>query len=235
MSAIVTARPTRVRYWVIVFAVALAVITYIDRVSLGSAEISIRTDLGLTHKQMGLVFTCFGIAYALFRNSQRIPGRCDRSAQGTDADRAVVVVFHRRHRFGFQPRVAGCDSVPVRRRRGGMLPESNQDFHHMASERGKSARAGHHVVERALGRRFHSSAGGLGDANGGLAARVRDFRLHRVGLDAAVLPLVPQRSITEPQAQHCGTRTVAGKRRQRVRAATGTCLGQSLHARGRFG
>jgi MFS family permease len=66
MSAIVTARPTRVRYWVIVFAVALAVITYIDRVSLGSAEISIRTDLGLTHKQMGLVFTCFGIAYALF-------------------------------------------------------------------------------------------------------------------------------------------------------------------------
>src|ERR1700679_2294284 len=66
MSAMATQAPTRVRYWVIVFAVALAVITYIDRVSLGSAEISIRTDLGLTHKQMGLVFTCFGIAYALF-------------------------------------------------------------------------------------------------------------------------------------------------------------------------
>ena len=32
--------PTRVRYWVIVFAVALAVVTYIDRVSFGNAEMS---------------------------------------------------------------------------------------------------------------------------------------------------------------------------------------------------
>ena len=70
MSAIVTARPTRVRYWVIVFAVALAVITYIDRVSLSVAEKSIRGDLGLTHEQMGIIFSCFGFAYALFE----IPG-----------------------------------------------------------------------------------------------------------------------------------------------------------------
>jgi ACS family glucarate transporter-like MFS transporter len=65
-----TEAPTRVRYWVIVFAVALAVVTYIDRVSFGNAEKSIREDLGLTHEQMGIVFSCFGIAYALFE----IPG-----------------------------------------------------------------------------------------------------------------------------------------------------------------
>src|SRR5918911_1248762 len=45
-------RPTRVRYWVIVFAVTLSVVTYIDSV------------------QMGWAFTAFGIAYALFE----IPG-----------------------------------------------------------------------------------------------------------------------------------------------------------------
>jgi MFS transporter, ACS family, glucarate transporter len=70
MSAMATQAPTRVRYWVIVFAVTLAVITYIDRVSLSAAEKSIREDLGLTHEQMGVVWFCFGIAYALFE----IPG-----------------------------------------------------------------------------------------------------------------------------------------------------------------
>jgi MFS family permease len=50
---------------VIVFAVTLAVITYIDRVSISFAEKSIREDLGLTHVQMGWAFTAFGWAYAL--------------------------------------------------------------------------------------------------------------------------------------------------------------------------
>jgi len=63
-------RPTRVRYWVIVFAMTLAVITYIDRVSIGFALPDIRKDLGLTSVQMGWAFTAFGWAYALFE----IPG-----------------------------------------------------------------------------------------------------------------------------------------------------------------
>ncbi len=60
------ARPTRVRYWVIVFAVTLAVITYIDRVSLSFASLVIRHDLGLTTAQMGWAFGAFGLAYAMF-------------------------------------------------------------------------------------------------------------------------------------------------------------------------
>ncbi len=59
-------RPTRVRYWVIVFAVALAVITYIDRVCISQAATSIQGELGLSKVQMGWVFTAFGLAYAIF-------------------------------------------------------------------------------------------------------------------------------------------------------------------------
>src|SRR5215831_5800612 len=63
-------RPTHVRYWVIVFAVTLAVVTYIDRVCISSAAPSIRQDLKLSYEQMGWAFTAFGWAYALFE----IPG-----------------------------------------------------------------------------------------------------------------------------------------------------------------
>jgi len=62
--------PTRVRYWVIVFAATLAVITYIDRVSLSYAAPFISKDLGLDSRHMGWGFTAFGWAYAMFE----IPG-----------------------------------------------------------------------------------------------------------------------------------------------------------------
>ena len=61
-----TERPTRVRYWVIFFAVALSVITYIDRVALSLSRKQVATDLHLTDEQMGLVFGAFALAYALF-------------------------------------------------------------------------------------------------------------------------------------------------------------------------
>jgi len=63
-------RPTTVRYWVIVFAVTLAVVTYIDRVCISMAMPFMSKDLGLDTKQMGIAFTAFGWAYALFE----IPG-----------------------------------------------------------------------------------------------------------------------------------------------------------------
>ena len=52
-------RPTRVRYWVIVFAVTLSVITYIDRVCISQAAPLMRADLGLTAEQMGWAFSMF--------------------------------------------------------------------------------------------------------------------------------------------------------------------------------
>jgi MFS family permease len=62
--------PTHARYWVIVFAITLAVITYIDRVCISKAAPLIQRDLGLTKEQMGYAFAAFGWAYALFE----IPG-----------------------------------------------------------------------------------------------------------------------------------------------------------------
>jgi MFS transporter, ACS family, glucarate transporter len=59
-------KPTRVRYWVVVFSVTLAIITYIDRAALGLAAPGITKDLGLTKSQMGTVFVGFLLAYSLF-------------------------------------------------------------------------------------------------------------------------------------------------------------------------
>jgi MFS family permease len=63
-------RPTRVRYWVIFFAVTLAIVTYIDRVCISQAMPLMRTELHLTQVQTGLVFSAFTLSYALFE----IPG-----------------------------------------------------------------------------------------------------------------------------------------------------------------
>src|SRR5258706_11341117 len=69
-TSVSTQAPTRVRYLVIVFAVTLAVITYIDRVCISQAAPDISRDLGFTKEQMGYVFLAFALAYALFE----IPG-----------------------------------------------------------------------------------------------------------------------------------------------------------------
>jgi MFS family permease len=63
-------RATRARYWVIVFAVTLAVIQYIDRVCISKAMPAIQRDLGFSNVQAGYVFGAFTLAYALFE----IPG-----------------------------------------------------------------------------------------------------------------------------------------------------------------
>lgn len=57
---------SRTRNWVIVFAVALAVIQYIDRVCISQAMPDIARDLKLDDRQIGAVFAAFGLAYALF-------------------------------------------------------------------------------------------------------------------------------------------------------------------------
>jgi MFS transporter, ACS family, glucarate transporter len=58
--------PSHTRYYVVVFAVVLAVIQYIDRVAISLVEGDIRLDLGMSQKDMGWVFGAFTLAYALF-------------------------------------------------------------------------------------------------------------------------------------------------------------------------
>lgn len=59
-------KPTRVRHGVVGFAVALSMVTYIDRVALSNSRKQVATSLHLSDAQMGLVFTAFATAYALF-------------------------------------------------------------------------------------------------------------------------------------------------------------------------
>ena len=59
-----------VRRGILGFAVTLAVITYVDRVCISQAAPFIQQELGLTSTQMGLAFSAFAFAYALFE----IPG-----------------------------------------------------------------------------------------------------------------------------------------------------------------
>ena len=58
--------PTRVRQRVVLYAVALAGITYIDRVCISQAAPLMVRDLALTAVQMGYAFSAFAWAYALF-------------------------------------------------------------------------------------------------------------------------------------------------------------------------
>src|SRR5438552_18871798 len=69
-TTVSTQAPTAVRHLVIVFAVALAVVTYIDRVCISQAAPLITRDLGFSKGQMGYVFSAFTLAYSLFE----IPG-----------------------------------------------------------------------------------------------------------------------------------------------------------------
>lgn len=59
-------RPTRARYWVIVFAVSLAIIQYIDRVAISQAMPDIAAEMKFTDAQKGMIFSAFTLAYALF-------------------------------------------------------------------------------------------------------------------------------------------------------------------------
>src|SRR5665213_1310954 len=59
-------KPTRARYWVVVFALTLAMIMYIQRVAISQAAGPITAELGLSKSQMGAVFGAFGLSYALF-------------------------------------------------------------------------------------------------------------------------------------------------------------------------
>jgi len=70
LSPDVYARASHARHTTVVFAMVLAIITYIDRVCISQAAPLISADLGLTKVQMAWAFSVFGWAYALFE----IPG-----------------------------------------------------------------------------------------------------------------------------------------------------------------
>src|SRR5436190_2127478 len=63
-------KPSRARYWVVVFISLLAFILYVDRVCIAKAQKNIQGEFRLTDAQFGYVCGAFTLAYALFE----IPG-----------------------------------------------------------------------------------------------------------------------------------------------------------------
>ena len=61
-----TERPTHARYWVIFYAVTLAILSYINRVAISQAAPEISRDLHFSDVQMGKIFGAFALSYALF-------------------------------------------------------------------------------------------------------------------------------------------------------------------------
>ncbi|MGD9763612.1 MAG: MFS transporter [Candidatus Binatia bacterium] len=58
--------PSRARQRVIVFALLVTAIAYIDRICISMAAPAMRAELGISDAQMGYVFSAFTLAYALF-------------------------------------------------------------------------------------------------------------------------------------------------------------------------
>jgi ACS family glucarate transporter-like MFS transporter len=58
-------KATRTRYWVVVFALSLAMIMYIQRVAISAAAPYITKEFNLTNTEMGWVFSAFAASYAL--------------------------------------------------------------------------------------------------------------------------------------------------------------------------
>src|SRR4051794_1427904 len=57
---------SRARHVVLGFTLALVAVAYLDRVCIATAAPAIRAELGFDAEQMGLVFSAFTLAYALF-------------------------------------------------------------------------------------------------------------------------------------------------------------------------
>lgn len=59
-------KATRARYFVVLLAISLAVLSYVQRVAISQAAGPISHDLNLRKEHMGLIFGAFGLSYALF-------------------------------------------------------------------------------------------------------------------------------------------------------------------------
>jgi MFS family permease len=65
-AALPAIKPSPARFGVLGFVCVLSMITYLDRVCFGSVGPFIQSEFGLSDGQLGLLFTAFALAYAVF-------------------------------------------------------------------------------------------------------------------------------------------------------------------------
>jgi MFS transporter, ACS family, glucarate transporter len=86
---IAAVRPTHARYGVVGLAVALGMVTYLDRVCISTLAKDIMRDLSLSQEQMSYVFSAFTLAYAIFE----IPTAAWADRKGTRSVLTRIVVW----------------------------------------------------------------------------------------------------------------------------------------------
>ena len=57
---------SRVRFRIVALGTTLAMVTYLDRVSMGTIAPIVTQEWGLTPSETGWIFTAFGLGYAIF-------------------------------------------------------------------------------------------------------------------------------------------------------------------------
>ena len=184
-------KPTQARQWMIVFAVTLAVITYVHRVCISQAAPTIQRELELSKEQMAFVFTAFTFAYAAFE----IPGGWLSDWIGPRRVLMSVVML-----WSLFTAVTGWAwnltslvvfSFPVWDWPSGLFSHVDEIVYSVAASQRASAGAGLYVAGCALGRRADATDGGSSVCLGFVALGVRSLRVDRRGLGGLFLPLVP--------------------------------------------
>ena len=221
------------RYWVIVFAVTLAMITYIDRVSISFAAPFIRrTSVSARSRWAGPSRRSAGLTRMF-----EIPGGFLGDWIGPRKVLMRIVLWWSvftaatgwAWSFPRSPPRVFCSA----RARPAASPTSPRPSP-PGCRPGTRARAGHHVAERALGGRVHAAAGGRDHGAGGLAPRVRTLRLDRPGVggrcSSCGFATTRCRSpASTPPSANCCKASAAWP------PATRMCRGGSCCARGRYG
>src|SRR5678810_967958 len=100
MTPVVVTAASRTRFIVLAFGVALAGVTYLDRVCISVTAKQIMRDLSLSELQMSFVFSAFTLAYAIFEIPTGYWGDRigSRRVQLPIAARRTLPVRHRRSR-----------------------------------------------------------------------------------------------------------------------------------------
>ena len=187
-------KPSRARYGVVAMAIALAVLSYVQRVAISQAAGPISHDLHLNKAQMGLIFGAFGLSYALFELPMGLLGDKAWRAQGATANRSGMVGLHGADRRSLERRLPVDHSLSLWRWRSGVLPEPDAHAEPLASEERTDYCSVNDVGVYAMGRSGNSTVGSRWHFAVRMAMGFRCFRESWSGVVRGIYGVVSRRS-----------------------------------------
>ncbi len=197
---------TRVRRKVLAMTVALAAITYLDRVAIGVTRPYIARDLNLTPTQMGYVFSAFYLSYALFE----IPTGWWGDKVGTRKVLTRIVCWWSAFTVltGFAWNYSSLLLIRFLFGAGeaGAWPNVARTFSRWFPRRDRGTVQGHVFHGRASRRRPDAGARHRAARVHGLANAVRRVRIDRVRVGARMVSMVSRYAGRAPVCQRRRTR-----------------------------